>query len=108
MCEAMLSLADRHPTDPRTVDVIAEQILHKFCKRRFGRKRAGGRVAIVTGSAENIGEACEGVPTLWTHRSEERSEGKEWVSTFRTRWSTKHLTKINREVHMQQAVKNKN
>src|SRR3546814_21190054 len=67
MCEAILSLADRHPNDPRTVDVIAEQILHKFCKRRFGRKSAGGRVAIVTGSAANIGEACARVHTLWTH-----------------------------------------
>src|SRR3546814_18901710 len=108
MCEAMLSLADRHPNDPRTVDVIAEQILHKFCKRRFGRKRAGGRVAIVTGSAANIGEACARVHTLWTHmqvvlsldrysastaalsimRSEERRVGKECVSTCRSRWST--------------------
>src|SRR3546814_18959775 len=67
MCEAMLSLADRHPNDPRTVHVIAEQILHKFCKRRFGRKRAGAPVAYVTGSAANLREACARVHTWWTH-----------------------------------------
>src|SRR3546814_15840110 len=81
MCEAMLSLADRHPNDPRTVDVIAEKILHKFCKRRFGRKRAGGRVGSVTGSAANIGEASARVPTLWTHMQLVFSMGRYFAST---------------------------
>src|SRR3546814_17491489 len=39
------------------------------------------------------GHALSGVPADLRCRSEERRVGKEWVSTFRSRWSTYHYKK---------------
>src|SRR3546814_16444868 len=80
------ALSEKFIKDPREAVKAGDVVKVKVMEVDIARKRVGLSMRM----SDTPGEKVDGARGARTGRSEERSVGKEWVSTSRSGWSPYH------------------